>query len=95
MKLKEMKMFKKKKDSQVKLGKKHTSKISVDIVYNKGSLVPNELNIHKDCSMVDLIITTMRLIEVMCEEARNQGKDVTTFLVNCAKTYIEAMKDAE
>lgn len=88
MKLKETKMFKKTKEPKIKYGKKHTNKITVELVYNKDSVVPAEINVHKNCTVLDLFATVVHLSEIMSAEAKAGDTTMTSFLIACAQAYI-------
>ena len=78
-----------------KVGKKHTNSIEIKIDYDKGSSTPNGIRIHKDCTMLDAIVATMRMWDVVFDEAKAQGKYVTSFIVNCARAYAEQLETTE
>lgn len=73
--------------------KKHENKIEIKLCYDKGSSVPTGINIHKNCTTLDMIVAITRLVEVVCEDAKAEDKSVTAFIVNCAKAYADQCDD--
>ena len=75
--------------------KKHTNKIEISLDYDKGMAVPSGIRIHKNCTILDLILATTRLQEAIVEAANAEGKSATAFIANCAQAYVNANDDDE
>ena len=71
--------------------KKHENKIEIKIGYEKGSKVPTYINVHKDCTQLDLFACAVHLMEIATQAAIEDGKTNTSFLIHCAKAYIDDM----
>lgn len=74
---------------------KHKNKLTITFDYNEGSPVPHGIEIETKCTILDMILALVRLFEVTNEKAQSEGKDVTSFIANCAAAYAATMDDDE
>lgn len=74
---------------------KHKNKLTITFDYNECSPVPNGIEIETKCTILDMVIGLIRLFEVTNEKAQSEGKDLTSFIANCAAAYAATMDSDE
>lgn len=70
---------------------KHKNKLTITFDYNKESPVPHGIEVETHCTILDMVLALIRLFEVTHEKAESEGKDITSFIANCAAAYAATM----
>ena len=68
---------------------KHKNKLTIIFDYNEDSPVPHGIEIETKCTILDMVLGLVRLFEVTHEKAESEGKDLTSFIANCASAYAQ------
>lgn len=64
---------------------KNTHKIVIELGYNKGSNVADNIKITSSATVVDLMLAAMRLWGVASQKVRSEGNE--TIVELCARTF--------
>lgn len=74
---------------------KHKNKLTITFDYKEGNPVPHGIEVETHCTILDMVLALIRLFEVTNEKAQAEGKDITSFIANCAAAYAAAMDSDE
>lgn len=78
---------------------KNTHKIVIELGYNKGSNVADNIKVEASATVVDLMLAAMRLWAMASQKVRGEGNETIVDL--CARTfegyskYIESLENGE
>ena len=82
----------KEKGGKIKTGK-HTNIIEMKFDYENGNPIPVGIRMHNDCTLADKLLGLIHLMEVLCEESKDEGKTVIDFVANCMAAYADTFND--